>query len=34
LSPTPALSFDYWETWLKLVMLEHVQACLYMPRPI
>jgi hypothetical protein len=20
--------FDYWETWLKLVMLEHIQACL------
>ena len=20
--------FDYWETWLNLVMLEHAQACL------
>jgi hypothetical protein len=30
LSPTPALPilcliiFDYWETWLKIVMVEHV----------
>ena len=21
--------FDNWETWLKLAVLEHVQACLY-----
>ena len=21
--------FDYWETWLKLVILEHVQACFF-----
>ena len=33
LSPTPTLFFDllnifdYWKTWLKLVMLENLQAC-------
>ena len=26
MSPTPALSFDYWKTWLKLVLLENLQA--------
>ena len=29
--PCPILCiviFDYWETWLKLVMFEHVQTCL------
>jgi hypothetical protein len=29
LSPTPALS-DHWKTWLKLVMLENLQACFYL----
>ena len=32
LSPIPAISFclafDYWKTWLKLVMLENLEACL------
>ena len=27
LTPTPILFFDYWETWLMLVTIEHVQAC-------
>jgi hypothetical protein len=26
---TPAISFDYWKTWLMFVMLENLQDCLY-----
>jgi hypothetical protein len=27
--PPLSFVFDYWETWLMLVMLEHVQACFF-----
>jgi hypothetical protein len=29
-APTPAIYNEYWETWLKLVMLENLQACFYL----